>query len=433
MSEQERNRQQRDYEGSSNGPSMQLLAALLLTLAVIATVIMLVTNSTGAMKVAVIAALWSALIGFFLVGKYRYDAEQARENLAHERELLALELEKEQITHREQERLLEQTYMDSVKEHQDEVLVAIRAQLDEVRSQLEMLTGQDLSYEPTALRAEARRIAEIDAAPAAKNDKPKQTTAQPTNTQDDALDVVDVEATDVKHAGGRFDTGAFARVNWSAEHAPRQGSHRDDDPDRISAAEVAAKQEAERKKAAEQAAAKKKAEEEKKAAEAEAKKKAEAEKRAAEEAKAKKAQQEAEAKAKAEAEAKKQAEEKAAAAKKAEQDKQREAERQKAAAQAEAKKKAEELARKKAAEEEAVRKAKEEEKRREAEELAARKFRQAQEEVATKGGHHRAPQETTGGRRRRDESQDSVSVADLLKNLQGGTNASPRRRHRSED
>ncbi|PRQ11536.1 hypothetical protein C1Y63_05915 [Corynebacterium sp. 13CS0277] len=387
---------------NSSGPGLQVLAALLLTLATVATVIMLVTDNAGAMKVAVIAALWSAFIGFFLVGKYRFDAERAQEKLAHEQELLAAELEKEQVTHREQEMLLEQNYREALKDQRDDTLAEIRAQLDEMRQQLGQLTGQDFTYEPTALKAQARRIQEIEAAqPAANAAAPaKDSPAEPVAAEETTPAETATDA--VPHAGGRFDTGAFARVNWAAGTTPtpdfaEDATARADADTKGADAEAAAKAAAE---AAREKAEKYTAEKEKAAREAAEKEKAAAEARA-KEAAAKRAELQ---------------------RKEALEREERDRVRQEAARAAAAKKQAEELARKQAAEEAAVQREQEyerlraeEQKRREEE--AAQAFRDAQAHAA-------------GGRRRRDEAADSVSVADLLKNL--GASGSPRR-HRAKD
>lgn len=134
----------------------------LVVVAVISSIVMLVTDNAAAMKIAVIASLWAALLGVFLVTAYRRRLEASQQRLNYEREIFAVELEKELSEHREQEMLLEQRYTDQLEDQRDEVLETIREHLGVVRAQLEELMGQDLSYEPAALQAQARRMDELE-------------------------------------------------------------------------------------------------------------------------------------------------------------------------------------------------------------------------------------------------------------------------------
>ena len=72
----------------------QLWLAVLVVLAIIASVIMLLTDSATALKFALIAALWAAVIGFILVGRYRNQARSAKDELALREQTLQAELEK---------------------------------------------------------------------------------------------------------------------------------------------------------------------------------------------------------------------------------------------------------------------------------------------------------------------------------------------------
>ncbi|GGG80120.1 DUF6779 domain-containing protein [Corynebacterium pelargi] len=138
----------------------QKVLIALVVLALIASVVMMVTGNLNALKLALLAALWAAALGLLLVVRYRQQAIVAREELERSRaqfeEELAYERELEQ--HREYEYYAE-----------------IRAQLDELRFQLEDLTGQ-LFEEPTMLEARATRVHELESAEeeaaAAEEDEP---------------------------------------------------------------------------------------------------------------------------------------------------------------------------------------------------------------------------------------------------------------------
>jgi outer membrane biosynthesis protein TonB len=149
------------HEDSGDGNSVdrgQILLAVLIGLALIASVIMLLANSDGAMKIALLAALWAAIIGFFLVYRSRKQVEAAareKETLeyAHQSELNRLEAELVQE---------KMEISESRRARDQETLEEIKLQLEEMRTQLSELSGREWGYEPTMLRAEARRILELE-------------------------------------------------------------------------------------------------------------------------------------------------------------------------------------------------------------------------------------------------------------------------------
>lgn len=133
-----------------------IMLAALVVLAVVASVIMLFSHSDAAMKIAVLAALWAAFIGLFMVSRYRRVAEEERERAEDQRYEFAEQLRQEQENFK-----LRQQAAGSTKD--TELLEEIRSQLTELKAQLEELSGREFGYEPAALRAEARRIQEIEA------------------------------------------------------------------------------------------------------------------------------------------------------------------------------------------------------------------------------------------------------------------------------
>ncbi|MDK8767444.1 hypothetical protein QP932_02865 [Corynebacterium freneyi] len=135
----------------------------LIALAVIASVVMLFTDSTGWMKIAVLAGLWAAVIGALLVTRYRRQLAAERERIADLEVMHGLELDRELATHREQELILEQNYLDSLDAKSDDTIAQLRAEIVALREHLAELLGADLDEERIALRARAERLRELDA------------------------------------------------------------------------------------------------------------------------------------------------------------------------------------------------------------------------------------------------------------------------------
>ena len=95
-------------DGDATDKVATAMMAALIALAVIASVVMLFTDSTGWMKIAVLAGLWAAVIGALLVTRYRRQLASERERIADLEVMHGLELDRELATHREQELILEQ-------------------------------------------------------------------------------------------------------------------------------------------------------------------------------------------------------------------------------------------------------------------------------------------------------------------------------------
>ncbi|MDR7330304.1 DUF6779 domain-containing protein [Corynebacterium guangdongense] len=126
----------------------------LVALALIASVIMLLTDSAAALKLALLAALWAAVIGVFLGGRYRNQARAAEQEMAHREEALRAEIASIQEKAEAQAK---------APEIDPQILEDIRKEIAVVRAQLEELSGRAFEFEPAALRAEARRIMELEA------------------------------------------------------------------------------------------------------------------------------------------------------------------------------------------------------------------------------------------------------------------------------
>ena len=152
-------------EGSAEGRAGNWLLIALVALALIASVVMLLTDSSVALRLALLAALWAAVIGFFLVVRYRRAAETARKELEYTQNL------------REAEKARSAAEADAVRarggapapakevnlrEEDMQLLAEIRDSLAELRHQIEDLRGQAFEYEPAALRAQAWRLQELE-------------------------------------------------------------------------------------------------------------------------------------------------------------------------------------------------------------------------------------------------------------------------------
>lgn len=161
-----------EQENSSNtahsGPSQvdrgQVGVIVLIVLAVIATVVMLLSNSEVALRLALLASLWSAVIGFFLVTRYRRQAQSADQRVAdHERFMRQQQESAEGAVSglpAQQTRADGSTGVDA--ERFEEMWASIRAELTVIRTHLEELQEREFGYEPAALQAEARRIRELE-------------------------------------------------------------------------------------------------------------------------------------------------------------------------------------------------------------------------------------------------------------------------------
>lgn len=140
----------------------QILLAVLIGLALVGSVIMLLVDSEGAQKIALLAALWAALIGFFLLYRDRKQVEAARQELAASEAVHKAELDKKQAEQQAEKFRLEKLHQTELRLKDNETLKEIRQQLEEMRAQLSELSGREWVYEPAVVQAEARRIIELE-------------------------------------------------------------------------------------------------------------------------------------------------------------------------------------------------------------------------------------------------------------------------------
>ncbi|AHI23615.1 putative secreted protein [Corynebacterium vitaeruminis DSM 20294] len=149
-------------EDAATEQGQRLLVALVV-LALLASIVMLFTGSVGVLKLALLAALWAAIIGLFLVSRYRVQASRSQAALESEKALGEARLHEAEQRFAADKAQLKVDLEKQLRENEEETLKAIRSQLEDLRAQLEYLTGQSLA-EPGMLRAQARRIMEIETA-----------------------------------------------------------------------------------------------------------------------------------------------------------------------------------------------------------------------------------------------------------------------------
>lgn len=154
-----------DYPPTNTGGSGKFSFAaivVMLVFAVVATILMLFTDSETWTKIAVLCALWAAIVGCIAVARLRKQVDNQQRDTDNLERLHQAELERELATHREQELILEQNYYDSLQEQEQDTLADIRAELTVLRENLSAMMGTDLDTERAALKAEAQRILELE-------------------------------------------------------------------------------------------------------------------------------------------------------------------------------------------------------------------------------------------------------------------------------
>lgn len=233
----------KDVEG---GMSRALMFGLI-ALALIASLLMVFTSSDMWLKVAVIAALWAAFIGLFLVLKYTNAIRSERQQRAEQDNAHRAQLEAEKSQHKQREAELESKFAQQAQSQRDEHLELLRAELSQMRRQLAELTGKDWEEEEQrAVRARAERVRELEgskpsaaaAASSVKSTGAHNSTAAHAHTAAHASTTAHAPTSTNGSAGhpgqhrragssagsftsGSFNTGTFAAVNWTGQDAEK--------------------------------------------------------------------------------------------------------------------------------------------------------------------------------------------------------------------
>ncbi|MDY6808203.1 MAG: DUF6779 domain-containing protein [Actinomycetota bacterium] len=149
----------RSAEPRRSGRSVgQWLLGLLIVLAIAASILMVFTDQLSISgSLAVIAALWAAVIGAILVTKFRRQAESAEAKSRDLRLVYELQLEREIAARRQYELDVETTVRKEVSAEANEELADLKAQVLALRSSLEMLLGESLPDPRVALPSDKLR------------------------------------------------------------------------------------------------------------------------------------------------------------------------------------------------------------------------------------------------------------------------------------
>ncbi len=217
-----------DFNGSpvaANEPSgfSRFLMFGLVVLALLASVLMLIMDSDGWLKVALIAALWAAFFGVVLVLRYSGALKLAREQAENQESYYQSQLEHERAQLDKREADAKAKYAAEAKQAQDlrdKHLDELRAELAHMRQQLAALTGQSFDEgEQRAVRATAERVHELGQGSGHGSQ-------QGVRTQEAARAGQNARAQQAQQAQSRqgqhrskpkFNTGTFAAVKWGGQ------------------------------------------------------------------------------------------------------------------------------------------------------------------------------------------------------------------------
>lgn len=147
-----------DDEPSESSAVGRFLIASVLVLAIAATAVLVLTDSTKWLRLGVLAALWAALLGGFLAARYRRQMRERASAAADLQSVYELELEREVAARREYELELEAEAQRKIEESSRADLAELRAELRTLCENLERLTGGEVLVERIALRAQSTRM-----------------------------------------------------------------------------------------------------------------------------------------------------------------------------------------------------------------------------------------------------------------------------------
>ena len=162
-------RRERGRSAVRSQSKLQVLLGGLIFLAVVASIIMVFTDSVPLLRIGLVAALWAAVIGAIAMTKYRKASENDAARARDLKLVYELQLEREISARREYELVVETQVRRQVEEQvrfeSTEELVGLREEIAALRSSLEVLFDVELPDERTAVRAESRRLQELAGAP----------------------------------------------------------------------------------------------------------------------------------------------------------------------------------------------------------------------------------------------------------------------------
>lgn len=143
--------------------AVQLLVGVMITLGLVASVLLVFTEEIRYIRVGLVAALWAATVGAFGMTKYRRALGVEGAKVRDLQTVYQLQLEREVAARREYELGVESRVRRDLQVDVAD-LAGLRAELAELRKNLEQLLDGELPPTRPALRAEATRVAELPGA-----------------------------------------------------------------------------------------------------------------------------------------------------------------------------------------------------------------------------------------------------------------------------
>ncbi len=129
-----------------------------MALALVAAALLVLSDNARWLRLAVVSALWAALVGAFLAARYRRQVADREDEVADLQSVYELELEREVAARREYELEIEAESRKRVQEESRDDLDALRDELRALRENLQALLGGEVLVERVALRAESTRM-----------------------------------------------------------------------------------------------------------------------------------------------------------------------------------------------------------------------------------------------------------------------------------
>lgn len=141
-----------------------VIVAGLVGLALLASLLLVFTESVQMLRIAVVVALWAAVVGAIAMTKYRRESALDKAKVDDLKTVYSLQLEREISARREYEASLEEKVRAELRIDADE-MSALRADLAALRRNLELLIDGGVVEPGTALRSSSESVRELDGSP----------------------------------------------------------------------------------------------------------------------------------------------------------------------------------------------------------------------------------------------------------------------------
>ncbi|MFM1724559.1 DUF6779 domain-containing protein [Rhodococcus sp. PAM 2766] len=138
----------------------QMIVAGLVVLAVVASLLLIFSESVQLLRVGLVVALWAATLGAIAMTKYRRESALDKAKVRDLQKVYELQLEREITARREYELGVEVRVRGELGA-EAETIAALREELAALRKNLEVLFDGRLPEDRVALRAESMRVQEL--------------------------------------------------------------------------------------------------------------------------------------------------------------------------------------------------------------------------------------------------------------------------------